>query len=59
MTSIKLGINFNILKTFYIACMRSIIDYSALQLITSNENKLNKLEKIHDEALRLMLGAPR
>ena len=59
MTSIKLGLNFNVLKTFYIACMRSIIDYSALQLITSNENKLNKLEKIQNEALRLMLGAPR
>ena len=28
MTSIKLGLNFNVLKTFYIACMRSIIDYS-------------------------------
>ena len=59
MTHIKLGLNFNVLKTFYIACMRSIIDYSALQLVTSNENKLNKLEKIQNEALRLMLGAPR
>ena len=59
MTSIKLGLNFNVLKTFYIACMRSIIDYSSLQIITSNENKQNKLEKIQNEALRLMLGASR
>ena len=59
MTHIKLGLNFNVSKTFYISCMRSIIDYSALQLITSNENKLKKLEKNQNEVLRLMLGAPR
>ena len=59
MTSPKLGLNYGVLKTFYIACIRSIIDYSALSIATAKTEILYKLEIIQNEALRIMAKAPR
>ena len=49
MTSIKFGLNLYVLRTFYIYCIRSIIDYAAVSVITANENQTSKLEKLHNK----------
>ena len=59
MTSPKLGLNYNVIKTFYNACIRSIVDYSALSIATAKPDILYKLEVLQNDALRLMAGAPR
>ena len=53
----NLGLNYQVLRTFYIACIRSIIDYSTLILVNS-KNDVSSLEKIQNQALRIMFGAP-
>ena len=58
MTSPKLGLNYQVLRTFYIACIRSIIDYASIHLITSKDETLSRLEKIQNQALRIMFGTP-
>ena len=59
MTSEKLGLNYHVLRTFYIACIRSLIDYAAISILTSNEKAISQLEIFQNEALRIMLKAPR
>ena len=58
MTNIKLGLNYTVLRTFYIACMRSILDYAAITIIQAKDTIINRLEKFQNEALRIMFRAP-
>ncbi len=39
--------------------VRSLIDYSGVCLIMARENLIEKLEKLQNQALRTILGAPR
>ena len=43
---------------YYIAYIRSLVDYNALHLCTLNKATLNKLEKIQNKAMRIILGCP-
>ena len=52
------GVNINLCRTFYIAYIRSLVDYNALHLCTMNKTSLNKLEKIQNKAMRIILGCP-
>ena len=52
------GVNINICRTFYIAYIRSLVDYNALQLCTLSYTSLKTLEKIQNKALRIILGCP-
>ena len=52
------GVNINLCRTFYIAYIRSLVDYNALHLCTLDKATLNKLEKIQNKALRIILGCP-
>ena len=49
MTSYKLGLNIKILRTFYVACIRSIVDYAAPSLITAPAGIIARLEKMQNE----------
>nr|XP_027223265.1 uncharacterized protein LOC113815374 [Penaeus vannamei] len=59
LTSTRIGAGYKILRTFYTQAIRSIIDFSALSLLTLSSDLLIKLEKIQNEAMRIILGAPR
>jgi len=58
LTSLYRGANVKVLKTFYIAAIRSIIDYSAPALQMASYKLLVQLEKIQNSAMRIILGAP-
>ena len=58
MTSYKLGLNLNIIRTFYVACIRSIVDCAAPSLVTAPPGVIARLEKMQNQALRIMTGAP-
>ena len=52
------GVNIHLCRTFYIAYIRSLVDYNALHICTLNKATLNKLEKIQNKAMRIILGCP-
>ena len=52
------GINILICKKFYIAYIRSLIDYHALHLCTLSNVALRPLETLQNKALRIILGCP-
>ncbi|MPC86638.1 hypothetical protein E2C01_081473 [Portunus trituberculatus] len=53
------GANFNVLRTFYTQAIRSIFDYATPLLIMTTPAQSEALEKAQNEALRIILGAPR
>ena len=57
-TNPKAGANGHVLHKIYISAIRSLIDYSAICLVMASENSLEKLEKLQNAAMRLILGAP-
>lgn len=59
MTATEGGANFRVLRLFYLQAIRSIIDYAAPLLATISTTQMGELEKLQNEALRIMLGAPR
>ena len=52
------GANVKICRTFYLAYVRSVVDYHALHLCSRTAGELKKLETIQNEALRIILGCP-
>ena len=58
MTTLKEGANFNVQKTYYLACTRSLIDYGAPVLTDLTDKQKAHIEVIQNNAMRLMLGAP-
>ena len=58
MTNTKVGAQIEIQKLYYLATIRSLIDYSAPILVNLKETQYTKLEVLQNNALRLMLGAP-
>ncbi|XP_069169366.1 uncharacterized protein [Procambarus clarkii] len=53
------GANVRIVKMMYFAYIRSLVDYAAPLLVLMPERKLGGLEKLQNEALRIILGCPR
>ena len=53
------GVNINMCRTFYIAYIRSVVDYYSLHLCSLNFTTLKPLETIQNEALRIILGCPK
>ena len=45
-------------KAFYTHAIRSLIDYSASCLITATPNSIQRLERLQNQSLRLILSAP-
>ncbi len=58
-TATESGADLRVLKTFYLQARRIIIDYAAPLLATIHPAQIEHLEKLQNEALRIMLGAPR
>ncbi len=58
-TATEGGANLKVLRLLYIQAIRSIVDYAAPLLATISPYKMEDLEKLQNEALRIMLGAPR
>ena len=58
MTSLQQGANSHILKTYYMATIRSLIDYGAINLTKLSPTQLSSLEVIQNNAMRIILGAP-
>ena len=58
MTSLQEGAGYEVLKAYYLASTRSLVDYSAPTLANLNESQITSLEVIQNNAMRLMLGAP-
>lgn len=55
----NLGASVSVLRTMYIAYVRSVIDYAAPVLANYDKGRLNKLELIQNEAMRIILGCPK
>ena len=53
------GINVKLARLFYLAFIRSVVDYHALHLLQCKEPEINSLEVVQNEAMRIILGAPR
>ena len=52
------GVNVTLCRMFYIAYVRSLIDYNALYLCTYNSHALKPLETLQNRAMRIILGCP-
>ena len=56
LTGKTFGLNVKLARTFYLAFIRSIIDYHALHLAGYTEKAIKPLETVQNEAMRLILG---
>ena len=52
------GANSHVLRLFYTASIRSILDYSAPALMVVETNQIDRLNKLQNCAMRIILGAP-
>ena len=52
------GANIKLCRTFYIAYVRSVVDYNSLQLATLSRSSLRPFETIQNRAMRIILGCP-
>ena len=59
LTSPEIGANAKVLRRFYTAAIRSIMDFAATSLIIAKPNLILKLDKLQNIALRIILGAPK
>ena len=59
LASTDLGTNYGILRTFYTSAIRPVLEYPFLALAGMAETRWAELETVQNEALRIMLGAPR
>ena len=53
------GAGIPVLRAVYISTVRSVIDYAASALILYSKKHLQKLERIQNEAMRIILGCQR
>lgn len=58
LTGLRAGANQTVLQKFYMAAVRSLVDYAAPSLVRLTERQRKKLEVIQNNALRPILGAP-
>lgn len=58
LTGKKVGVAVPIARSFYLQFIRSVIDYHALHLCNLPEHLLLRLDKVQNEAMRLILGCP-
>ncbi len=58
-TATESGADLRVFKTFYLQAIRTIIDYATPLLATIHPAQIEHLEKLQNEALWIMLGAPR
>jgi len=59
LSSRKIGLRASHLRRFYVAAVRSVIEYSHIFLTISSEPVLDRLGRLQNEALRIILGTPR
>ena len=57
-TGLQGGASLPVFKTYYVQAVRSIIEYGASCLSTTTPTAIAALEKIQNQAMRLMVGAP-
>ncbi|XP_076052657.1 uncharacterized protein LOC143032075 [Oratosquilla oratoria] len=53
------GANCAVLRTFYVSAIRPVIDYASSALAGLSATRLADLETVQNQALRVILGAPR
>ena len=58
LTGKKVGVSIPIARNFYLLFIRSVIDYHALHLCNISDHHLNQLDKLQNQAMRLILGCP-
>ncbi len=58
MTSYDAGTTAEVLRRYYVACIRSIVDYAAPALALADAKTLSSLDKLQNAAMRYILGAP-
>lgn len=54
----KGGASYHVLKTFYCAAVRSVIEYGNTALSLASKTQLEELDKLQNKALRLITRAP-
>ncbi|XP_076069251.1 uncharacterized protein LOC143041313 [Oratosquilla oratoria] len=59
MTRTHSGASHAVLRLYYIQAVRSLIDYSAVVLVSLSPTQQRRIECIQNQAMRTMLGAPR
>ena len=52
------GVNIKMCRTFYLAYIRSLVDYNALHLCIRTYREIQSLDKVQNEAMRIILGCP-
>lgn len=55
----SVGSSIPVLKTLYISMIRSVIDYRASNLLNLSKARLQAVERIQNEAMRIILGCPK
>ncbi len=58
LTSLSGGANLQVLRTYYVQAVRSVIDYAAPALTNLSHQQWKKLEVAQNNAMRAALGAP-
>ncbi|XP_076041774.1 uncharacterized protein LOC143025660 [Oratosquilla oratoria] len=55
----EVGATFSVLRMFYMFAIRTVIDYACLVNVSLSATMMKKIECLQNEAMRIMLGAPR
>ena len=58
MAGLRMGANQDVMRRYYIAAVRSLVDYAAPTLVNLTDRQRSKLEVLQNNALRPILGAP-
>ena len=58
LTATKIGANYHILRSFYLATIRSILEYGSQSFFKIKALQIQSLEKVQNTALRIIFGAP-
>ena len=59
MTRTGAGATYRVLRLYYVQAVRSLVDYAAVALVSLSDTLKVSLERIQNDALRHILGAPR
>ena len=59
MTNPAAGTSTQVLRTFYVHAIRPLVDYSCPALINLTQGEQYQLEKVQNEAMRVIVQAPR
>ncbi|KAK8373769.1 hypothetical protein O3P69_011698 [Scylla paramamosain] len=58
MTALSSGADYDVLRSYYVHAVRSLIDYSSIALVGLNPTELHALQVQQNKAMRLIVGAP-